>query len=72
MVVGLRTLVFLAFCQHPQVLADMGIDWQERAVAPGGAPSCSQVQASRHGVAAVSASRRNDTRPDHRHRVGCG
>ncbi len=32
MVVGLRTLVFLAFYQHPRVLADMGIDWQGRAV----------------------------------------
>jgi hypothetical protein len=50
----------------------MGIDWQGRAVAPGGAPSCSQVQASRHGVGAVSASRRDDAMPDHRHRDGCG
>jgi hypothetical protein len=32
MVLGLRTLVFLAFYQHPAVLADMGIDWQGRAV----------------------------------------
>ena len=31
MVLGLRTLVFLAFYQHPRVLADMGIDWQGRA-----------------------------------------
>lgn len=31
MVVGLRALVFLAFYQHPRVLADMGIDWQGRA-----------------------------------------
>jgi hypothetical protein len=33
MVLGLRTLVFLAFYQHPQVLADLGIDWQGRAIA---------------------------------------
>jgi hypothetical protein len=33
MVLGLRALVFLAFYQHPSVLADMGIDWQGRAVA---------------------------------------
>ena len=33
MVLGLRALVFLAFYQHPTVLADMGIDWQGRAVA---------------------------------------
>jgi len=33
MVLGLRTLVFLAFYQHPAVLADMGVDWQGRAVA---------------------------------------
>ena len=33
MVLGLRTLVFLAFYQHPRVLADMGIDWQGRAEA---------------------------------------
>jgi hypothetical protein len=32
MVLGLRTLVFLAFYQHPAVLADMGIDWQGRAI----------------------------------------
>jgi hypothetical protein len=31
MVLGLRTLVFLAFYQHPRVLADMGVDWQGRA-----------------------------------------
>jgi hypothetical protein len=29
---GLRTLVFLAFYQHPEVLRGMGIDWQGRAV----------------------------------------
>jgi hypothetical protein len=29
---GLRTLVFLAFYQHPDVLRGMGIDWQGRAV----------------------------------------
>ena len=33
LVLGLRTLVFLAFYQHPDVLADMGVDWQGRAVA---------------------------------------
>jgi hypothetical protein len=33
MVLGLRALVFLAFYQHPSVLADMGVDWQGRAVA---------------------------------------
>src|SRR5262245_9064379 len=33
MVLGLRTLVYLSFYQHPAVLADMGIDWQGRAVA---------------------------------------
>lgn len=33
MVLGLRTLVFLAFYQHPQVLAHMGIDWPGRAAA---------------------------------------
>jgi hypothetical protein len=32
LVVGLRALVLLAFYQHPQVLADMGIDWQTRAI----------------------------------------
>jgi hypothetical protein len=31
LVLGLRTLVFLAFYQHPAVLADMGVDWQGRA-----------------------------------------
>jgi hypothetical protein len=55
-----------------QVLADKGIDWQGRAVAPGDTPSYSQVQASRHGVGAVSASRRDDAMPDHRHRDGRG
>jgi hypothetical protein len=30
---GLRTLVFLAFYQHPQVLAVMNIDWAGRAEA---------------------------------------
>ncbi len=33
MVLGLRTLVYLAFYQHPRVLADMGVDWQGRATA---------------------------------------
>ena len=28
---GLRTLVFLAFYEHPQVLASLGIDWAGRA-----------------------------------------
>ncbi len=28
---GLRTLVFLAFYQHPQVLASLGVDWAGRA-----------------------------------------
>ena len=32
LVVGLRALVLLAFSQHPQVLAHLGIDWQGRAV----------------------------------------
>ena len=32
LVVGLRALVLLAFYQHPQVLAHLGIDWQGRAV----------------------------------------
>jgi len=32
LVLGLRALVYLAFYQHPMVLADMGIDWQGRAV----------------------------------------
>jgi hypothetical protein len=31
MVVGLRALVFLAFYQHPTVLADLGVDWSGRA-----------------------------------------
>jgi hypothetical protein len=31
MVVGLRALVFLAFYQHPTVLADLGVDWAGRA-----------------------------------------
>lgn len=31
LVVGLRTLVFLAFYQHPDVLSAMGVDWQGRA-----------------------------------------
>ena len=31
MVVGLRALVFLAFYQHPSVLAHLGVDWAERA-----------------------------------------
>jgi hypothetical protein len=29
--VGLRTLVFLAFYQHPQVLASLEVDWAGRA-----------------------------------------
>ena len=33
LVLGLRALVFLAFYQHPAVLANMGIVWQGRAVA---------------------------------------
>src|SRR5262249_36515096 len=32
LVLGLRTLVLLAFYQHPQVLAHLGVDWQGRAV----------------------------------------
>jgi len=32
LVVGLRFLVLMAFYQHPQVLAHLGIDWQGRAV----------------------------------------
>ena len=32
LVFGLRALVLLAFYQHPQVLAHLGIDWQGRAV----------------------------------------
>jgi len=31
MVIGLRALVFLAFYQHPAVLADLGVDWAGRA-----------------------------------------
>lgn len=31
LVMGVRALVLLAFYQHPQVLADMGVDWQGRA-----------------------------------------
>lgn len=31
LVLGLRALVFLAFYQHPTVLASLGIDWQGRA-----------------------------------------
>ena len=31
LLVGLRTLVFLSFYQHPQVLASLGIDWAGRA-----------------------------------------
>src|SRR2546427_10694114 len=31
LMMGLRTLVFLAFYQHPQVLASLGIDWAGRA-----------------------------------------
>lgn len=33
LLLGLRTLVFLAFYQHPTVLADMGVDWAGRAKA---------------------------------------
>src|SRR5512144_1716850 len=32
LVLGLRTLTYLAFYQHPAVLASMGVDWQGRAV----------------------------------------
>ena len=28
---GLRTLVFMSFYQHPDVLKAMGVDWQGRA-----------------------------------------
>jgi hypothetical protein len=28
---GLRTLVYMAFYQHPEVLATLGVDWQGRA-----------------------------------------
>jgi len=31
LLMGLRTLVFLAFYEHPQVLASLGIDWAGRA-----------------------------------------
>ena len=31
MVIGLRALVFLAFYQHPAVLAHLGVDWDRRA-----------------------------------------
>jgi hypothetical protein len=31
LLLGLRTLVFLAFYQHPDVLAVLGVDWQGRA-----------------------------------------
>ena len=31
LLLGLRTLVFLAFYQHPDVLAALGIDWAGRA-----------------------------------------
>jgi len=31
LLMGLRTLVFLAFYQHAQVLASLGIDWAGRA-----------------------------------------
>jgi hypothetical protein len=31
LVLGLRTLVFLAFYQHPDVLRTMGVDWAQRA-----------------------------------------
>jgi hypothetical protein len=31
LVMGLRALVFLAFYQHPTVLADLGVDWSGRA-----------------------------------------
>ncbi len=31
LLLGLRTLVFLAFYQHPAVLASLGVDWQGRA-----------------------------------------
>ncbi len=33
LVLGLRTLVFLSFYQHPQVLDALGVDWAGRAVA---------------------------------------
>jgi hypothetical protein len=31
LLLGLRTLVFLSFYQHPTVLAHLGIDWEGRA-----------------------------------------
>ena len=31
LLLGLRTLVFLAFYQHPDVLAALGVDWEGRA-----------------------------------------
>lgn len=31
LMLGLRTLVFLAFYQHPDVLKTLGVDWQGRA-----------------------------------------
>ena len=31
LLLGLRTLVFLAFYQHPRVLASLGVDWAGRA-----------------------------------------
>jgi hypothetical protein len=31
LLLGLRTLVFLSFYQHPQVLASLGVDWSGRA-----------------------------------------
>ncbi|HYC22658.1 MAG TPA: hypothetical protein VEI94_08140 [Candidatus Bathyarchaeia archaeon] len=31
LVLGLRTLVFMAFYQHPTVLESLGVDWQGRA-----------------------------------------
>jgi len=33
LLLGLRTLVFLAFYQHPDVLAALGVDWEGRAQA---------------------------------------
>src|SRR5215831_12173811 len=31
LMMGLRSLVFLAFYQHPQVLGSLGVDWEGRA-----------------------------------------
>jgi len=31
LLMGVRTLVFMAFYQHPQVLASLGVDWAGRA-----------------------------------------